>query len=56
MISINVVSDDIVWNKKIKKIDPFFNEITKFFPKKYKFLKKKVSLTVSLSNNKNIKK
>ena len=56
MISINVVSENIKWNKKIKKIDPFFNEITKFFPKKYKFLNKKFRLTVSLSNNKNIKK
>ena len=27
-----------------------------FFPKKYKFIKKNVSLTILLSNNKNIKK
>ena len=56
MISIDVVSECKLWNKKIKKSDIFFNTLVKFFPKKYKFIKKKVSLTVLLSNNKNIKK
>ena len=56
MINIAVVSECKLWNKKIKKSDIFFNTLVKFFPKKYKFIKKKVSLTVLLSNNKNIKK
>jgi len=56
MISIEVVSENSLWHKKIKKADVFFNSLVKFFPKKYRFIKKKVSLTVLLSNNKNIKK
>jgi probable rRNA maturation factor len=56
MISVNVVTDNIFWNKKIKKIDFFFNKLLKLFPKKYKFIKKKVSLTVLLSHDKSIKK
>ena len=56
MISVVVVSECKLWNKKIKKSYIFFNTLVKFFPKKYKFIKKKVSLTVLLSNNKNIKK
>ena len=56
MISIEVVSENSLWHKKIKKADVFFNSLVKFFPKKYRFIKKKVSLTLLLSNNKNIKK
>ena len=56
MISIDVVLEHKLWNKKIKKSDIFFNTLVKFFPKKYRFIKKKISLTVSLSNSKNIKK
>ena len=56
MISIDVVSENNLWSKKIKKTDVFFNSLVKAFPKKYRFIKKKVSLTVLLSNNKNIKK
>ena len=56
MISIYVVSESNLWSKKIKKADFFFNSLTKDFPKKYRFIKKKVSLTILLSNNKNIKK
>jgi probable rRNA maturation factor len=56
MINVDVVSDCKLWNKKIKKSDIFFNTLAKFFPKKHKFIKKKVSLTVLLSNNKNIRK
>ena len=55
MISADVVSEDNLWNKKIKKKDIFFNSLLSFFPKKYKFIKNKISLTVLLSNNKNIK-
>ena len=56
MINVDVVSEHKVWIKKIKKIDIFFNTLVQAFPKKYRFIKKKVSLTILLSNNKNIKK
>jgi len=56
MISIDVVSESKLWSKKIKKPDVFFNSLVQVFPKKYRFIKKKVSLTILLSNNKNIKK
>jgi len=56
MISIDVVSESNLWNKKIKKPDVFFQSLLQVFPKKYRFIKKKVSLTILLSNNKNIKK
>ena len=56
MISIDVVSEGPLWSKKIKKPQVFFNSLVKVFPKKYKFIKKKISLTILLSNNKNIKK
>ena len=56
MISIDVVSECNLWNKKIKKPHIFFSTLVKVFPKKYRFIKKKISLTILLSNNKNIKK
>jgi len=56
MINIDVVSESNLWRKKIKKPHIFFNSLVKIFPKKYRFIKKKVSFTVLLSNNKNIKK
>jgi probable rRNA maturation factor len=56
MISIEVVSENNLWNKKIKKPDIFFNSLVQVFPKEYRFIKKKVSLTILLSSNKNIKK
>ena len=56
MISIDVVSENNLWNKKVKNTSFFFNSLAKIFPKKYRFIKKKLSLTVLLSNNKNIKK
>ena len=56
MISIEVVSEEKNWSKKIKKKGVFFRSICKSFPKKYKFLNKKVFLTLLLSNNKNIKR
>ena len=56
MISIDVVSESSFWSKKIKKPNVFFNTLVQVFPKKYRFIKKKVSLTILLSNNKNIKK
>ena len=56
MINIDVVSEGNLWSKKIKQEDIFFNSLVRFFPKKYRFIKKKVKLTILLSNNKNIKK
>ena len=56
MISIDVFSNEKAWSKRLKKKELFFNEICKAFPKKYKFLNKKICLTLLLSNNKNIKK
>ena len=56
MININVFSEEKAWSKQLKKKEFFFNKICKAFPKKYKFLNKKISLTVLLSNNKKIKK
>ena len=56
MISIDVVSESNLWSKKIKRTNVFFNSLVKAFPKKYKFIKKKISFTILLSNNKNIKK
>ena len=56
MIKINVFSEERAWSKKLKKKELFFKKICQAFPKKYKFINKKISLTVLLSNNKNIKK
>tara|TARA_Y100001958_G_C21080356_1_gene436887 strand:- start:261 stop:722 length:462 start_codon:yes stop_codon:yes gene_type:complete len=56
MISVEVVSDEKNWSKKIKKVDSFFKYICKSFPKKYQFLNRRISFTLLLSNNKNIKK
>ena len=56
MIKINVFSEEKAWSKKIKKKELFFNKICKAFPKKYKFFNKKISLTLLLSNNRNIRK
>jgi len=56
MISIDVVSESSLWTKKIKNPDIFFNSLVQVFPKKYRFIKKKISLTILLSNNRNIKK
>ena len=56
MINIDVVSESNLWKKKIKKPIFFFNSLAKVFPKKYRFIQKKVCLTILLSNNKNIQK
>ena len=56
MININVFSEEKAWSKKIKNKKRFFKKICNSFPKKYRFLNKKISLTLLLSNNKNIKK
>tara|TARA_A100001015_G_scaffold14467_1_gene16899 strand:- start:221 stop:682 length:462 start_codon:yes stop_codon:yes gene_type:complete len=56
MIKVFVFSEEKGWSKKLKNINFFFKKICKTFPKKYKFLNKKVSFSLLLSNNKNIKK
>ena len=56
MININVFSDEKAWSKRLRNKDLFFQKICNAFPKKYKFLNKKVSFTLLLSNNKNIQK
>ena len=55
MINLNVFSEERAWSKKLKKKDFFFKNICNSFPKKYKFLNKKISLSLLLSNNKKIK-
>ena len=56
MIKVSVFSEEKAWSKRLKNKDIFFEKICKAFPKKYKFLNKKVTFTLLLSNNKNIKK
>ena len=56
MINVKVFSNEKAWSKKLKKKEFFFNQICKAFPKKYKFLGKKISFSLLLSNNKRIKK
>ena len=56
MININVFSEEKAWSKRLRNKDIFFKKICNAFPKKYKFLNKKVSFTLLLSNNKNIQK
>ena len=56
MINVNVFSEEKAWSKRLKNNSLFFKKICKAFPKKYQFLNKKVSFSLLLSNNKNIKK
>ena len=56
MIKINVFSEDTAWSKKINKKEIFFNKICASFPKKYRFINQRATLTLLLSNNKKIKK
>ena len=56
MININVFSNERAWSNRLKKKEIFFNKVCKSFPKKYKFLNKRISLSLLLSNNKNIKR
>ena len=56
MINVNVFSEEKAWSKRLKNKDLFFKSICKAFPKKYHFFNKKVSFSLLLSNNKNIKR
>ena len=55
MINVNVFSNEKAWSKRLKKKELFFRKICRSFPKKYKFINKQISLTLLLSNNKNIR-
>ena len=55
MIKVNVLSEDNSWAKKINKREELFNKVCKNFPKKFRFINKKVYLTLLLSNNQKIK-
>ena len=56
MININVFSEERAWSKRLKNKSLFFKKVCKALPKKYQFSNKKVSLSLLLSNNKNIKR
>ena len=56
MINVNVFSEEKSWSKKLKNKSLFFKKVCKALPKKYQFSNKKVSLSLLLSNNKNIKR
>ena len=56
MIKIEVFSEEKAWSKKIKNKEIFFKKICNFFPRKYRFPQKKITLTLLLSNNRCIKK
>ena len=55
MISLDVVSEEKNWSKKIKQNKIFFQLICKSFPKKYQFVNKKIFLTLLLSNSQGTK-
>ncbi len=55
MISVEILSEEKNWSKKIKDKNSFFRSICKSLPKKYSFLNKRLTLTILLSNNKKIK-
>ena len=56
MINVSVFSEEKAWSKKLRNKNLFFKKVCKALPKKYRFSNKKVSLSLLLSNNKNIKK
>ena len=56
MIRVYTILENKFWKKKINKSHIFFNKLIKSFPKKYHFTNKTLTVTVLLSNNKNIQK
>ncbi len=56
MINVNVFSEERAWSKRLKNKKLFFEKVCKAFPKKYQFFNNKVTFSLLLSNNKNIKK
>ena len=55
MIKVNVLSEEKSWTKKLKKKKNYLIKFAKIFPKRFRFINKKVYLTLLLSNNKKIK-
>ena len=55
MIKVNVLLEEKSWSNRLRKKEELFNQVCKFFPKKFKFLNKKIYLTLLLSNNKKIR-
>ena len=56
MINVSVFSEEKAWSKRLKNKNLFFKKVCEALPKKYQFSSKKVSFSLLLSNNKNIKK
>ena len=56
MISLEVVSEEKKWSKKLKKKNFFLILFVNHSQKNINLIKKKISLTLLLSNNKDIKK
>ena len=55
MIDAEVLVESFHWKKIIKKPKKLIPRILKKFPKKYRFINKKVHISVLLTNNKKIK-
>ena len=55
MIKVNVLLEEKSWSNRLRKKEELFNQVCKFIPKKFKFLNKKIYLTLLLSNNKKIR-
>ena len=55
MIKVNVLLEEKSWSNRLRKKEELFNRVCKFFPKKFRFLNKKIYLTLLLSNNKKIR-
>ena len=55
MIKVNVLTDEKSWTKRLKKKEVFFNNLCKFFPKKFKFKKtiKNQNVIISIKKKKN---
>ena len=56
MIRVNIIIENKLWEKKIKKTSVFFDKLIKYFPKRYQFINRTVTFTILLSSSENIKK
>ena len=55
MINAEVLIESKNWKKIVINPKKYIKDILNKFPNRYKFIKKKVSITILLTNNKNIK-
>ena len=55
MINAEVLIESTRWKKIVRNPKRQIKDILDKFPTRYKFIKKKVSITILLTNNKNIK-